>query len=176
MEKSYIACDPGAKGFITIMRPNCINSYIAFSEHTLSEIYTAILEHVEECERMMWKPVGIIEEVHAIFGSSAKATFSFGEIYGSIKAFFMAAGIPLHLVQPKKWQLEIWTNSDKVFMYKPDKTGKVKKIVDTKKTSINAAMRIFPGVDLRRTKKCKNVDDNKCDSLLIAEYARRRNL
>jgi hypothetical protein len=51
-----------------------------------------------------------------------------------------------------------------------------KKEVNTKQTSFNAAKRIFPAVDLRKTERCKNLDDNKCDSLLISEYARRKNL
>ena len=51
-----------------------------------------------------------------------------------------------------------------------------KKVVNTKQTSINAAKRLFPTIDLRKTTKCKNIDDNKCDSLLLSEYGRRKNL
>lgn len=39
-----------------------------------------------------------------------------------------------------------------------------------------ACHRLFPTVDLRRTIKCKNEDDNFADSLLMAEYGRRKNL
>ena len=41
---------------------------------------------------------------------------------------------------------------------------------------INAAKRLFPDIDFRRTSKCKNIDDNMCDAMLMAEYARRKNL
>ena len=75
------------------------------------------------------------------------------------------------LVPPKTWQKEIWISEDKVY-----KNGGGKKMVDNKGTSINAAKRLFPCEDLRRTAKCKNADDNKCDALLICEYGRRRGL
>lgn len=58
---------------------------------------------------------------------------------------------------------------------KPSTTGKTQ-VVDTKKMSFTASHRIFPTVDLRRTERCKNEDDNFADSLLIAEYGRRKNL
>ena len=51
-----------------------------------------------------------------------------------------------------------------------------KKVVSTKNTSINAAKRLFPSLDLRKSTKCKNIDDNKVDALLMSEYARRKNL
>ena len=56
------------------------------------------------------------------------------------------------------------------------KTVKQYKAVDPKPTSINAARRLFPNIDLRKNERCKKIDDNKVDSLLMAEYARRKNL
>ena len=50
-----------------------------------------------------------------------------------------------------------------------------KKEVNTKATSINAAKRLFPELDFRRTEKCDNIDDNKVDATLICEYLRRKN-
>jgi hypothetical protein len=41
---------------------------------------------------------------------------------------------------------------------------------------MNAAKRLFPNIDFRRTTKCKNLDDNKVDATLMCEYARRKNL
>ena len=92
----------------------------------------------------------------------------------------MANKIPYHLVQPKVWQGVIWENKDIVVKYKTIKDKKTnkeksKKVIDTKASSFNAAKRLFPNIDLRRTGKCKNLDDNKCDSLLICEYGKRKN-
>ena len=55
------------------------------------------------------------------------------------------------------------------------KIGTIKQ-VNTKETSMNAAKRLFPNIDFRRTTKCKNLDDNKVDATLMCEYARRKNL
>ena len=120
-----------------------------------------------------------MEEIHSIYGSSSKGTFSFGEINGLLKGFLIANNIPYSLVQPKKWQDEIWEFNDKVYDYKKIETEdgvKTRKTVNTKQTSFNAARRIFPNIDLRKSQRCRTIDDNKCDSLLICEYARRKNL
>lgn len=49
----------------------------------------------------------------------------------------------------------------------------IKPTRDTKAMSILAAHRLFPGVSLLRTDKCKKPDDGMSDALLIAEYGRR---
>lgn len=162
MSRVIISIDPGAKGFICAYNPDeGIRQYISIEDSTKPEIAAFLARYKGNC-------VAVMEEIHAVFGSSAKSTFSFGEIFGFLQGLFVALGIPYHLVPPKTWQAAIWINSDKVF-----KEGKK---VDTKKTSINAATRLFPDIDFRRNERCKVVDDNKVDATLIGEYARRMNL
>lgn len=173
-DRVYLGIDVGSKGFITLNTGIDLRFYpIADNDgYKLSDILRNIKEEYPNV-------ICAMEEIHAIFGSSAKSTFSFGEINGLLKGLLIANKIPYHLVQPKKWQSEIWENKDMVVAYKQVTIkGKqvTKKDVNTKQTSLNAAKRIFPNVDLRKTEKCKNLDDNKCDSLLISEYARRKNL
>lgn len=173
-DRVYLGIDVGSKGFITL---NTGSEYKFFSiadndNYQLSQFLASIKETYPDV-------VCAMEEIHAVFGSSAKATFSFGEINGLLKGLLIANKIPYHLVQPKKWQSEIWDNKDMVVTYKQVTIkGKqvTKKEINTKQTSFNAAKRIFPHIDLRKTERCKNLDDNKCDSLLISEYARRKNL
>lgn len=170
----YLGIDVGSKGFITLNTGTELRFFpIADNDsYRLSDILHSIKEEFSNV-------VCAMEEIHAIFGSSAKATFAFGEINGLLKGLLIANKIPYHLVQPKIWQKEIWDNKDMVVSYKnitiKDKLT-TKKEINTKQTSLNAAKRIFPMVDLRKTERCKNLDDNKCDSLLISEYARRKNL
>ena len=172
--KTYIGIDPGSKGFITIRHEDGTFKYIPIEGCDF---------HMLALELMMLKETkdtfAIMEEVHAIFGSSAKATFAFGEINGMLKGLLIATGIPYQLIQPKQWQKEIWINQDMVIDYKKVMVKGIeqtRKEVNTKQTSYNAAKRLFPSVDLRKTERCKNFDDNKVDSLLICEYARRKNL
>lgn len=173
-DRVYLGIDVGSKGFITLNTGTELRFFpIADKDsYRLSDILHSIKEEFPNV-------VCAMEEIHAIFGSSAKATFAFGEINGLLKGLLIANKIPYHLVPPKKWQSEIWDNKDIVATYKiVTIRGKQvnKKDVNTKQTSFNAAKRIFPMVDLRKTERCKNLDDNKCDSLLISEYARRKNL
>lgn len=172
MGRIIISCDPGSEGFLCAWDPGTdAREYISIKDSTKSQLATFLGKYAEGS-------VAVMEEVHAIFGSSAKATFNFGEVFGMLQGLFIALRIPYHLVQPKVWQDAIWINADKVYKAGKvnPKTGKVSRVIDTKPTSINAASRLFPDVDFRRTAACKKVDDNKVDATLIGEYARRQNL
>ena len=72
---------------------------------------------------------------------------------------FTMCGFRIVLVAPKKWQKEMYEG------IRPDPDKKV--------MSVQAAKRLFPNHDIRRTTKCKKPDDNLTDSLLICEYGRR---
>lgn len=173
-DRVYIGIDVGAKGFITLNTGSELKFYSIYDNdsYQLSNILCGIKNEYPNI-------VCAIEEVHALYGSSAKATFAFGEINGLLKGLLIANKIPYHLIQPKKWQSEMWDNKDMVITYKQVTIkGKTvnKKDVNTKQTSFNAAKRIFPLVDLRKSERCKKYDDNKVDSILISEYARRKNL
>lgn len=174
MERVYIGIDVGSKGFITFINNGVFEFYsIADNDfYRLGDILSGIKAKHPNV-------VCVMEEIHALYNSAAKSTFSFGEINGLLKGLLIANKIPYHLVPPKKWQSEIWENKDMVVTYKDivirGKATK-KKEVNTKQTSINAAKRLFPNIDFRKNERCKNIDDNKVDSLLIAEYGRRLNL
>lgn len=172
--RCYIGIDVGSKGFITLNTGDELRFFsIADNDsYQLSDILHSIKEEFPNV-------VCAMEEIHAIFGSSAKATFAFGEINGLLKGLLIANKIPYHLIPPKTWQKEVWENKDMVISYKNVVIkGKEtsKKEINTKQTSFNAAKRIFPTVDLRKNERCKNYDDNKVDSLLLSEYGRRKNL
>lgn len=173
-QRVYLGIDVGSKGFVTLNTGTELRFY-SIADNDAYQLSNILHDIKAEFPNV----VCAMEEIHAIFGSSAKATFAFGEINGLLKGLLIANKIPYHLVAPKKWQSEIWDNKDMVVSYKTVTIkGKQvsKKEVNTKQTSFNAAKRIFPAVDLRKTERCNNLDDNKCDSLLISEYARRKNL
>lgn len=166
MSKLYMGIDVGGKGFITTQKDGHFNHYSIEDNdyYQLSEIMAEIRKEKEI--------VCVIEDVHALHASSAKSTFNFGMCKGYLLGLLAANKIPYHLIQPKEWQKEIWTNADKVTRYKTDGG----KMTDTKNTSINACKRLFPFLDLRKNPKCRKIDDNKVDSILMSEYARRKNL
>ena len=67
--------------------------------------------------------------------------------------------IPVEFVPPQAWQREMLAGC----------SGD-----DTKARALQAAQRLFPGLDLSRTPKCKKSDEGFVDALLIAEFGRRK--
>ena len=90
----------------------------------------------------------------------ATQNFKFGENFGVIKGVIGALKLPLHLVTPQ--------NRQKVMH------AGVSPELDPKQRSRVAAMRLFPGVDFRKSARCKNPHDGLIDATLIAAYGLRR--
>jgi len=87
----------------------------------------------------------------------ATSTFQTGFGYGLWTGLLAAAEIPTRLVSPRTWQKDMLRGT----------AG-----TDTKARSIMAAMGLFPGLELKRTARCRKADPNKADALLLAAYAR----
>lgn len=173
-DKLYIGIDVGGKGFISTQF-NGVWAHYSIEDNDLYQLSEIMRSMRLKSDNL----VCVIEDVHAIFGSSAKATFAFGFNKGYLIGLLAANNIPYVLVQPKEWQREMWGNSDMVVTYKEVTIkGKktTKKEVNTKQTSINCCKRLFPTLDLRKSERAKKIDDNKVDSILMSEYARRKNL
>lgn len=109
----------------------------------------------------------VVEDVHAIFGASAKATFNFGWSLGIVEGVLSGIGIAYTKVAPKVWQKEMWQGIPPIY-----KAGK--KAVDTKATSLLAAKRLFPNVDFRKSDRASLPHDGIVDALLMAEYGKRK--
>lgn len=112
----------------------------------------------------------VLEDVHSIFGSSAKSNFQFGWINGAIEGILASFRLPYTKVSPKIWQKEIWMGVKPLLKNSvSDKT-----VIDVKATSLVAARRLYPEIDFKRTKKSKKDDDNLVDSLMLATFAKRK--
>ena len=169
-----MSIDPGSKGFICTQIDGVFKHY-SIEDNDLYQLSEIMAEVRSKYDNL----VCVIEDVHSIFGSSAKSTFNFGFNKGYLIGLLAANKIPYILVQPKEWQKVMWSNADMVVTYKQIKIKDKmvsKKVVDTKATSINAAKRLFPTIDFRKSERAKKIDDNKVDACLMSEYARRMNL
>lgn len=100
-------------------------------------------------------PIACLEHVGPMPKQGVTSTFHFGECFGFIQGVLKASDIPFELVRPQKWKKEFSITRDK-------------------NTSIEVCKRLFPDVSLKRTEKCKKDDDGLAESLLLAEYARRK--
>ena len=121
----------------------------------------------------------VMENVHAIFGSSAAATFTFGGIVWAEETQLLTYSLPYTLVAPKDWQREMWSGISPLRKpgKKDEKTGKIREgSILTKETTLVAVQRLFPNFNLiDPTKpKSKKIHDGIADALLLAEYGRRK--
>lgn len=171
--KCYVGIDPGLNGGVVAMTQlKLIGKWImplADKEVDIAGLYGLFKDLMGN-----YNLVVVLEDVHSIYGVSAAANYTFGFVCGAIEAVVVSHKLKLIKVQPKKWQAEIWSNSDKV--YKPKKPEQKNPSIDTKGTSLKAAVRLFPGLDLRKSARAKNFHDGIIDGLLLSEYGRRKNL
>ena len=163
-----LSIDPGINGGVAVFHDGVLKSL-----HTIPEVAKGKVDYNELYNLLESKSKNetfgdttiVLEEVHSVFGASAKSNFSFGHINGVLLGMIVALGHPIVLVQPKEWQKVIWSNNDKVF-----KPGKAKQTVDTKATSLLAAKRLFPKTDFRATYKSKVPHDGLVDACLIGKW------
>lgn len=128
-----------------------------------------------------------IEDVHALFGSSATGTFNFGEALGSLTAVIHLLShlsdtkFKIITIQPKLWQKEAWKGISKQYEGpvinkttgepKVLKSGAIQMKLDTKATSLEASKHLYPEACFI-PKRCRVVHDGCVDAALIAYYAR----
>lgn len=166
-KKVFVGVDPGSDGFLSISYGDELifqpvpKIKDKVDHHELARIISTINDSgITHC---------VLEDIHAVFGSSAGSTFNFGHIQGFIEGCLCTHGIPYTKVQPKAWQKVMWEGIP--LITKPSTTGKTH-VTDTKAMSLMAAKRLFPKVDLRASERCKIPHDGKVDSLLIMQYCK----
>lgn len=143
----YIGIDPGKDGALAVIARDRIG-VIPFD----------IAEYKNALDGLMGYEDGFrccLERVGAMPGQGVNSMFHFGENFGYIQGLLTAFEIPYELVTPQKWKKEFQITGDK-------------------NSSIAVCKRLFPGVSLRRTDRCKTDHDGMAEALLMAEYARRK--
>lgn len=173
MKKLCIGIDPGKDGYVVTYNDVTGNRTMLpipkigdkVDVHGIYELFGVIKTAFHDYSIQV-----CIEDVHAIFGASAKSTFEFGYINGILEMAIVSCGFSYTKVAPKKWQSLMWQGVP--IQKKVSSTGKTL-VNNTKAISEMAARRLFPDMDFRRTTRCKNNDENLIDALLICEYCRR---
>ena len=178
VRKIYVGVDVGAKGGIFAMdQDRNVILKKAVPENADGVDYAELLRIFKSIRQLSngmapldvdTQYIAVIEDVHSLFGMSAKSNFSFGHIKGVKEAMMLALNYEYKLIPPKTWQKQVWIEDDMVDAINP-KTGKSKK--DTKATSLNAAERLFPYEDFRKNERCKVAHDGIVDAALMADYA-----
>lgn len=159
MRDYYIGIDPGSKGFCCLYD----NFYHSYGHYPLFEGKRLSQQLIECLNEIAGNDIiAVVEQVHSMPHQGVASTFSFGTNYGKILGMLEAIGIPYSTCTPGKWQKAMCEAVDKA--------------ANTKLTSYNAARRLLPAMDFRRSERCKTFDDNKVDATLICLYAQRKQL
>lgn len=162
MNKLYIGIDIGLNGGIAILYPD------GHVEKAKMPVIGKIID-IPSLKHTINRrdAVVVFEDLGVIFGSSKATAFSMGYQVGLLEALCVAGNMPYHKVKAKMWQKEM-------FQGVPELTKSGKR--DTKGMALVACQRIFPAMDLTFTERAKKPHDGLVDALLIAEYAKRKNL
>ena len=146
----YVGIDPGKKGAMAIM---------GYSNTTGERYMMKIIpfdpqEYIKTLKQFNGATV-CIEQVHSLPHEGVKSVWSFGQTYGWLLGVLDAVGLSYQTVSPNLWKKDFSL------------------LRAEKKQSIEVCKRLFPGIELKRTDRCRNDDDNMADAALICEYARR---
>ena len=156
----YVGFDPGKKGFACVYEAdtNSYEHYPVFDGKRLNARLIGVLKTIGE----NFNAMAVVEQVHSMPHQGVASTFTFGTNYGMLLGALEALGVPYVTVTPGKWQKAICEAVDKAD--------------NTKLMHYNAARRLLPNMDFRRSERCKTFDDNKVDATLICLYAQRKQL
>lgn len=143
----YIGIDPGQKGAYA----DIINGH--------PEVYpwddVLFVSHLHGLAATGEGMMAVVEKVGAMPGQGVTSMFSFGKSAGFIDGVLSALGIPYQLVTPQRWKKEFTLHH-------------------SKEDSITVCKRLFPGVSLLPTSRCRKESDGMAEALLMAEYAKRK--
>ena len=142
----YIGIDPGKKGGYAIIEQDAVDVFPWNDQGFVDNMADAMNSG---------KCIAALEKVGAMPGQGVTSMFSFGQSFGFILGVLTAFGIPYQLVPPRKWK------------------GEFGLLNTEKQDSVAVAKRLFPGVSLLRTERCRKESDGMSDALLMAEYAHR---
>lgn len=98
-----------------------------------------------------------IEDVHSMFGMTARSNFQFGFNVGLLHGIIRTTEIGLELIQPKVWQ-----KATGVVIPPKSKSAEIKKLV------AQVAMRLYPQAELYGPQG--GLLDGRADALMIAHY------
>ena len=141
--------DPGANGAIAVLDSKNPDS-VALLDLGKATVYNAYLWLEYHQARAVW-----IEDVHSLFGMSAKSNFGFGRNLGVVTAISQIAtpGVIAKTVTPKIWQKYI---------------GVTAKGKDIKKQVAEIAISLYPRANIYG--KRGGLLDGRSDALMIAHY------
>jgi crossover junction endodeoxyribonuclease RuvC len=156
--KGILAVDPGLRGGLAIRTGATGVIYepmpVCGGEIDLAELTRWVRANRDSIE------TALVEKVSAMPKQGVSSTFKFGDGYGSVKGVLSALGIPFELITPQRWMKVMHAGVS------PD--------LGSKARSQLAFSRIFPGLDLRASPRCRKPHEGMVEAVLLAEYGMRQ--
>lgn len=143
--------DPGSNGAICVLDRND-STYIAFCDLKKSTTYDIAIWLFNQQVTYIW-----IEDIHSLYGMSAKSNFNFGKNLGVVTTIseIISKGdnSKIRTVTPKIWQQYI---------------GVTKKGKHIKKNVADIAKKLYPNVEIHG--KRGGLLDGRSDACMVAYY------
>jgi hypothetical protein len=140
-----VGIDPGAKGSVCVLDSASMQAEFMDLSTPLDQIFVWLNQKNIEA---IW-----IEDVHSLYGMSAKSNFSFGKALGAVETLAQILCGGFHKVPPKVWQKHI------------NVTTKGK---DIKKEVSQICTQLYPQANVFG--KRGGLHDGRSDALMIAHY------
>lgn len=140
---TIIGVDPGQRGGIAKITKDGISVW-PMDDQTVLELAHDLAEDPGV--------LAVVEKTHAMPKQGVVSQWTFGVEHGWLLGIFAALGIQTCLVTPQSWKR--WHGL----------------IGTDKAASIARAHELYPGVNLRRSKRCRTDSDGIAEALLIADY------
>lgn len=170
--KIRIGIDPGKSGAFVIQKEGQIIVHampLIGKEYDINAVKTLLAPYI--CVEGDGNDIMIVlEDVHAIFGSSAGSTFEFGRGLGLIEGIISAYDIPHIKIAPKKWQSICFEGVPVI--EKPGTKAKGAARYDNKAMALLAVKRLYPTQKLTFTERQTKPQDGLVDALLLSHYCK----
>ena len=153
----FIGIDPGSQGALCLLDPSTKRcKFLKLPNNSNLITPREILGFLDSISIEDLQIVGL-EEVHSIFGMSAKSNFQFGKALGMIETICRLSSHGLDTVQPKVWQKGVGIKF-------PTKSKPAIK----KRITAQRVQELYPNADIFGPKG--GLLDGRADALMIAHY------
>lgn len=150
--KHYLGIDPGQRGGMAVVRSD--GEPVIWTR--MPQGTARIADWINSVSQQYPRVVLVVEKSQAMPKQGIASAFRYGAHFGAFEALAALLRLPYHEVSPSAWKRSMGVTSNK-------------------RESIDLCRRIFPGVELVPA-GCRNDHDGIAEALLVAEWARRKQL
>ena len=158
--KTKVSMGPVVAGMVPVSSPPPVDPNAPKTKKGIKRVYdvSGMVRILKAAMAMCYEVGVVLEKQQTMRDEGVVSAFTNGQGFGLWEGLLAGLGLRYVIVHPKTWRKE---------MIRDVPGG-----CDTKTGSILVAQRMYPGVDFRRTDRCKGPDNNKTDATLIAAYGR----